>query len=586
VLADTARFNEASSFPRYELAETPRADGSVERIGRARLGPFRLAWEEGDFDFVANRWFSQRRRFLRGPVRALEARLRLEPAAAGTRVAWTVRLEVANGVVAALLRLLWLPRAGRTIDRLVRDGAAFAVGERGVPYDLAPPALGAGTARLRRLTEALDHPLAERLAGFLAGAPDLDVARIRPRALARLWGAAERSVIELCLAATKGGLLELRWDLLCPRCRGSKATVPSLDLLPTGAHCPSCNVDYGRDFARNVEASFSPAPAIRTVPPGGFCLSSPLLTPHVAVQRRLSPGESAPLGTDLPTGAWRVRTLEPGAMLDAQHESGAFPAVVLRDDGTIALEEGAGTLRNACSVARTVVVESRVWVAEALTAHEITTLQAFRDLFGRETLRPGDEVAVAQVTLMFTDLRGSTALYARLGDARAYGLVREHFAYLAATIRRHDGAIVKTIGDAVMAAFADPADGVRAALAVQRGVAEFNRGSGWNAVCIKLGLHVGPCIAVTLNDRLDYFGTTVNLAARLQGRSDGDDVVFSAPLIDDPSVRMLLDGLSLEEETAMVKGFDAPVRFFRLRTTNTRSASAAAALAPSSPAGP
>jgi class 3 adenylate cyclase len=173
---------------------------------------------------------------------------------------------------------------------------------------------------------------------------------------------------------------------------------------------------------------------------------------------------------------------------------------------------------------------------------------------------------------MFTDLRGSTALYGRLGDARAYGLVREHFAYLAAAVRRHDGAIVKTIGDAVMAAFADPADAVRAALAVQRGIAGFNRASGWNAISIKLGLHAGPCIAVTLNDRLDYFGSTVNLAARLQGRSEGDDLVFSASLVEDPAVAPLLAGLGLEAETAQVKGFDAPVRFFRLRAAGAAPA--------------
>jgi class 3 adenylate cyclase len=571
VLADTARLNEAAGFPRYELVETPRPDGSVERIGTGRIGPVRLAWTEGDFDFVAGRGFTQTRRFLRGPVRSLEARLTLEPAEGGSRVSWRLRLEAANALVAAFLRAVWLPGAGRVLDRLVRGGAAFAAGQRPVPYDLDPPHLGAGAARLGSLAARLDHPLADRLAGLLATAPDLDVARIRPRRLARLWGEAERAVIELCLAATKGGILELRWNLLCPRCRGAKATVATLDELPKGAHCPSCNIEYGRDFARNVEASFRPAPAVRVIAAGGFCLASPVLTPHVRVQQRLAPGEARMLDAALPAGPWRVRTLEPGEAVELDHAGGVLPEIVV--DGTaVRLGAGAGTLRNRGTTARTIVVESREWVREALIAHEVTTLQLFRDLFGAETLRPGDEVAVEQVTLMFTDLRGSTALYGRLGDARAYGLVREHFAYLAAAVRRHDGAIVKTIGDAVMAAFADPADAVRAALAVQRGIAGFNRASGWNAISIKLGLHAGPCIAVTLNDRLDYFGSTVNLAARLQGRSEGDDLVFSASLVEDPAVAPLLAGLGLEAETAQVKGFDAPVRFFRLRAAGAAPA--------------
>jgi class 3 adenylate cyclase len=192
-------------------------------------------------------------------------------------------------------------------------------------------------------------------------------------------------------------------------------------------------------------------------------------------------------------------------------------------------------------------------------------MQSFRDLFGEETLRPGDEVGIDQVTLMFTDLKGSTALYSRLGDAPAYGLVREHFAVLTGVVRRNDGAIVKTIGDAVMAAFADPADAVRAALEMHHAVIEFNERTGWDAIVLKLGIHAGPCIAVTLNDRLDYFGTTVNLAARLQDRSEGEDLVLSANLIDDPAVAPLVEGLPLGAEMARIKGFDKPVSYLRLR---------------------
>src|SRR5256885_12056167 len=146
------------------------------------------------------------------------------------------------------------------------------------------------------------------------------------------------------------------------------------------------------------------------------------------------------------------------------------------------------------------IVESRAWVAEALTADRVTALQAFRDLFSDDVLRPGDEVSIGKVTLLFSDLRGSTALYQKIGDANAYHLVRDHFAFMAKAIRDHQGAIVKTIGDAVMAAFARPEDGLAAAVEIQREVAAFNRdhpiedgpdGSS-GAIAIKLGLHQGP----------------------------------------------------------------------------------------------
>jgi class 3 adenylate cyclase len=177
-------------------------------------------------------------------------------------------------------------------------------------------------------------------------------------------------------------------------------------------------------------------------------------------------------------------------------------------------------------------------------------------MFSDEVLRPGDEVAIGTVTLMFTDLKGSTALYDRVGDAHAFHMVREHFAVLAKAVREHDGAIVKTIGDAVMAAFADPAQAVRAALAIQSRPPE--------GLAIKLGLHSGPCVAVTLNGRLDYFGSTVNLAARLESLSRGGDIVLSDRLASDPAVSAVISSLHSSVESAELKGFGVPVSFRRL----------------------
>jgi class 3 adenylate cyclase len=144
-------------------------------------------------------------------------------------------------------------------------------------------------------------------------------------------------------------------------------------------------------------------------------------------------------------------------------------------------------------------------------------------------------------------------------------VVREHFAFLAGIVRDHDGAIVKTIGDAVMAAFADPTSAMRAALAIQRKVESFNATHGEGAIVIKLGLHKGPCIAVTLNDRLDYFGSAVNLAARLQGQSLGGDIVISASLAEDAGVKAALGPLAASEEAAEIRGFDRPAQFRRLK---------------------
>lgn len=576
-MADTVRYNEAAGLPRHRIEEIVQPDGTMRFVGRGRIGPFELEWDDLPPNWVKERWFEHRRRFAQGPFRRVDARFELSPAAGGCLGRYTLEVEPATVAGRLLLGTGFFASAERMFEKLAADADTFALGERQRPFETAAPKLAEGGAgRLARLAAELEatlyaHGLAGRLAELLRTAPDSDVRRIRPLALARAWNVPATPAIELCLQATRLGLLELRWDLLCPRCRIAKATSPGLDRLPTGAHCGTCNIDYGRDFSRNVELSFRPAEAIREIEPGEFCLLGPMSMPHVWAHVTLAPGETRGLDAAPPPGPYRLRTLEAGPEAEIAHEGGPFPSVVVTDDGVAAGPAGAVgavTLRNASAHRRTVVIESRAWVKDALTADRVAALQAFRDLFSDEVLRPGDEVAIRRVALIFSDLRGSTALYGAIGDAAAYHLVREHFAYLGGIVREHDGCIVKTIGDAVMAAFADPALAVKAAIAMQERVAELNRAEldreAPAPLVLKLGVHAGPCIAVTMNDRLDYFGSTVNLAARLQDQSKGGDLVISADLAAEPEIAPLLAGRALTRESAQLRGIPVPVAFVRV----------------------
>jgi class 3 adenylate cyclase len=284
-----------------------------------------------------------------------------------------------------------------------------------------------------------------------------------------------------------------------------------------------------------------------------------MATPHVLVQQLLAPGEKREVALDVPPGAYRLRTLHPGAHVDIDHKGGAFPGLRATSKGVEALPATAGKVAfvNDTGLELALLIEDRTWTREALTAPEVISLQAFRDLFAAATLRPGDEAGVSQVALLFSDLRGSTALYERVGDARAFNIVREHFALLASIVRDHDGAVVKTIGDAVMASFGDPADAVKAALAMQAAIKSHD-------LVLKLGVHAGPSVVVNLNDRLDYFGSTVNMAARLQGQSEGGDIVVSRAIADDPAVKPLLAGINSREESVALKGFAQPIAFLRV----------------------
>ena len=295
--------------------------------------------------------------------------------------------------------------------------------------------------------------------------------------------------------------------------------------------------------------------------------------PHVKVQREVAPGGAITVPLALAAGSYRLRTVEAGGQCDVQHDGAAFPEIVAKGDRIEAgppAEPGQVTLRNASDRPLSLVLEARAWTMDALTGPQVISMPAFRELCPEQVLRPGDDVVIGQVAIMFSDLKGSTALYAEIGDSAAYSLVRDHFAFFAERVRRHRGILVKTMGDAVMAAFDEPADAVRAALSVQRDVAAFNAEHETAAIVVKLGLHRGECIAVNTAGTLDYFGTAVNVAARLQGESLGNDIVLSGAIVDDPVVTQVLADAELQRQSAVLHGFAEAMTFYRLRIAQRR----------------
>ena len=566
VLADTNRFNEAMGLPPYALEETPQPNGTILRRGSGKAAGFTLEWEEKPYEWIHRRYFRQAREFTKGPFRRFGPIFELEAEGAGSKLSYTLEWEPLS-FVGRLFGARLGAKAGEVVGKRIVEAVAFAKGERATHFDLPPPELPAGAReRATALAAEIDsspygNGLGGKLADLVLTGMATDLAHLKPKRIARELGVPQRTAIEACLAGVRAGLLTMKWDLLCTNCRGAKLTAGALSELPRGAHCPSCNIDYDRDFERNVELSFAPAPSVRPLLAGGFCLSGPLATPHVAAQLLLAPGEKRVIRLDLPAGRYRLRTLHPGTFVDVEHRGGAFPGVRATATGVEARpagETGFIAFVNDAGFELAALIEDRTWTREALTAPEAISLQAFRDLFAEATLRPGDEAGVGHVALLFSDLRGSTALYERVGDSVAFNLVREHFALLASIVRDHNGAVVKTIGDAVMAAFGDPADAVAAALAMQARI------SGHELV-LKLGIHAGPSVVVTLNDRLDYFGSTVNMAARLQGQSEGGDIVLSRAVADDPAVRALIAAIASGEESVALKGFADPINFVRLR---------------------
>lgn len=356
----------------------------------------------------------------------------------------------------------------------------------------------------------------------------------------------------------------------------SVASHTSLAEVREQAACETCSAQFGVDLSRTLEVVFSPHPSVRTCEVRRFCIGGPANTPHIVIQRLLAPGERHEARVRLPPGRYRVRFSGEGGLrlLDVVEGAAAHGAqLALTPEGVegldARLEAGAElslTLANRGARHTLAVVETAAWLQDALMACELLLSPRDSDLFGAHVLAPGVQLATQRVAVLFTDLVGSTALYRQLGDARAFRFVWGHFDALRTVLEREGGVLVKTIGDAVMAVFLEPAAALRAAAGLHAAMAGVSRREGLHpSVGLRVGLACGPAFAVTLNERLDYFGTTVNLAARVQGESRGGDVLAPAELVAEAGGpgALLADGWRAEEVSLSVKGFESPVTALR-----------------------
>ena len=562
-LADTDRLNRAVSLPPVRFVPLPDPTRKGHYRAEARFMGVTLAYEEYPFDWVEGRHYRVLRRFDSGPLAEVLGGIRIEPAPGGSELEVFARMLPRNwlGTIGAKTVL-----AGKATKDVMELARAFEAHAQGAPRPGLPPAELVNPDVLDRRLRAVRVPgPLEKLRRHLLEASDLEVIRMRPFELADRWGEDRVATLRFLLHAAQAGALDLSWNLLCPSCRVAARETPSLSRMKNRAHCETCRIEFGADLAASVEVRFAVQPAVRRARADVYCIGGPANTPHVAAQLRLEPGERRSEPFERPPGPLRVRCYQAPGIL------GLEGTRIRVEPGGLRMEPGpAGALEveNALPAEALLVVERETWKESAATAALVTSLQEFRDLFPAEAVAPGDEIGISSLAVLFTDLKGSTELYGRMGDARAFAFVQNHFRYLVERVAAHRGGVVKTMGDAVMATFASGRDALEAAIEMQRGWQAFRGGrEEGRGVELKVGVHQGPAIAINNEGRLDFFGTTVNTAARIQGQSEGGDVVISRALGADPQVRDLLRARALggEELTVPLRGLEGDHTLTRLR---------------------
>src|SRR3954462_2655479 len=450
--------------------------------------------------------------------------------------------------------------------------------------------------------QSADADTVAAMEALVRNAPDHELCRVNVLDFATKRGLNEERVIAAFLHAARVGIFELSWNVLCPGCGGVlDATATLRNVHKENYECALCAAGYEPTLDEMVEVTFTVSPQVRRIAAhdpntlsiwdyfrqifwsSGVDLPATFdqLIDEITIDAvELPPGERAQISLQLP--AEFVIVFEPvthaAQFIDVKGEPTRERQALMLTYNKVRAPTGTmelrpGPLRLSLDNRTDVRVLPSVWIAgdllhhllgkrkPFLTANRLLSNQTFRDIYRTDTLDVDQGLKITSLTFLFTDLKGSTELYERVGDIVAYDLVREHFRVLNEIVASEAGAVVKTIGDVVMATFPSPDRALAAAIRMRKSVHALKKD-----LLIKIGIHEGPCLAVTLNDRLDYFGQTVNIAARGQGLAQERALFATKPVVEHPQVAKILATHKLmpTEQLAALRGVADKMAVFQI----------------------
>src|SRR5258706_1031976 len=437
------------------------------------------------------------------------------------------------------------------------------------------------------LRQSADPKTVNAIESLVRDAPDRQLGRVNALDFAAKYGLDEECAIAAFLHAARLGLFELSWNVLCPGCGGVLDATTSLKSVNRAEYaCALCAAGYEPTLDEMGEVTFTVIPRVRRITahdpnqlsPAEYCRqmfwSSGVDVPEESFEQMLQdvtlemielpPGDKALLSLTLP--AEFVIVFEPVTHTaqfievkgEPTRERQALAVVFNKDHAattTVTLQPGPVPLplerRTDSRVVPGVYVAGQAMHdmlgrrKRFLTAKRLLTNQTFRDIYRTDTLDVDQRLKITSLTFLFTDLKGSTDLYERVGDLVAFDLVREHFRILQEIIAAESGAVVKTIVDAVLATFGTPERAIAAALRMRKAMGTLNEQHRSEDLLLKIGIHEGPCLAVTLNDRQDYFGQTVNIASRVQALAVSRSILATGSVVEHPRASEILpsDGI-------------------------------------------
>ena len=571
-VSDTSRLNKAMGLSEMNFVEK---NGVL--YGNTTNAGIRLEWVEIPWTWVASNHLISIREYSKGFAHTVKAIYHFE--------------RISEEATRLYVYLGWVPRS--LLSRLllvisensIRKKYASILGEieriskaRTIQYQLPvreeenkisnPSVVFKITEEL--LQKKISKDLIHKLIDFIGYGNELDLYRIRVLELASRWGVKERDLLVACMYATRAGLLTISWDVICPHCRGTRLEIGTLYDVPSKSNCEACEIEYENDSENSIEITFHVHPSIRNVAKVFFCNAEPTKKPHIKLQKYLAPKEIIEANINLGIGIYRLRikgNTQTGSLSITDAESAN--RVNWSNEGNQNYLSGKNPfvrITNTDDKPRLFTIEETSWDPFVLRPAYIFSLQEFHDLFSAESISSDLKLELGLQTVLFTDIVGSSSLYEEQGDSKTFVQVKKHFEEINIFVKENEGAIIKTIGDAVMAAFPSPKGAIETAMALLK---TFN-GKNMNGIRLRVSIHYGQCIAVNLNSGIDYFGKTVNIAAKIQKLAGASQIVFTKEYKENPDVDFFLESnnIILEELKYEIPGMKDQFTIYRINAGN------------------
>ncbi len=519
----TDRVNHAMGLSSVDYVIQSDPVMGVSRIASTTVLGQRLQWREHPYEWIEGKRLSVLREFSVGPfewfVNIVELQRRRE---GGSTVRQTFRVKPRSwlGKVLAKMQLGNKSRKsfGRVyadIDRFVQAEAAAAARQRVVtdPWGTQPQLTTAERTRLTNRLNALGlSPNAIVLGELIEHGSELEIARIRPYEVADRFDLNRTEFMETCLRAAREGVLILLWDILCPSCRIPSDVVETLSALTSHGHCEACNIEFELDFSRSIEMIFRVHPEIRQAETRTYCVGGPGWSRHVVAQVRLARGERFVCEVELQPGSYTIRGPQlPFSVPFRVSQTGTQSrwevplSQAPPDSEPMHLRSGEQTiwLWNDSSRDLQIRIERMAARHDAVTAAAASSSALFRELYGDQVLAGGQLISVAHVIYLLIRLFGTGQLYETQGDAPAFSRIRRSLSTITESVKHEQGAVIKVIGETVVATFPSLNAALKSAqqLCVTSADDELRMGAV---------VHSGPAVVATLDDRLDYFGKVVH----------------------------------------------------------------------------